>query len=148
MNKFYVIIYHPSRFASLAYLNILIFGHLNSVIDTSKTKKSITLSLTIWGYPSRFSHYTLPNTAYHCWKHCDGIRLRFHGMKYFISYHETVHFKRRNASFHPVKQTDTSPPIARELWFTRKRIRFLLHNDQQKNVIDNPKSWGIAWWIL
>ena len=28
------------------------------------------------------------------------------------------------------------------LWFcfTRKRIRFLLHNDQLKNVMDNPKS--------
>ena len=34
-------------------------------------------------------------------------RLRFHGMKYFVSYHETVRFKRRNTSFHPVKRTDT-----------------------------------------
>ena len=28
--------------------------------------------------------------------------------KYFISYHETVRSKRRNALFHPVNQTDTS----------------------------------------
>ena len=67
MNKFYVIIYHPSRFVSILYLNILIFRYLNSVIDTSKTEISITLSITIWGYPSRYSHYTLPDTAYHCW---------------------------------------------------------------------------------
>ena len=151
------------------------------MIDTSKTGKSITLSITFWGYPSRFSHYTLSNTAYHCWKACDGlasgkvtvswgcviihritrnklnilaprithglrgkrpvrsrnricvtliicgfsprphrslsvnynpmkknhIRLRFHGTKHFVSYHETVRFKRRNTSFHPVKRTDT-----------------------------------------
>ena len=67
MNKFYVIIYHPSRFVSILYLNMLIFRYLNSVIDTSKTEISITLSITIWGYPSRYSHYTLPDTAYHCW---------------------------------------------------------------------------------
>ena len=110
MNKFYVIIYHPSRFTSLTPINILIYRYLNSVIDTSKMGKSITLSITIWGYPSRFSHYTLSHTTYHCWKACNGWhqrRLRFHGMKYFVSFHETVCFKRRNTSFHPVKRTDT-----------------------------------------
>lgn len=76
----------------------------------------------------------------------DGIRerLRFHGMKYFVSYHETVWFKRRNTLFHPVKQTETSQsnfrPIGKEFCFTRKRIQHLLHNVHQKNVIDNPKS--------
>ena len=34
--------------------------------------------------------------------------LRFHAMKHFVPYHETVRFKRRNTSFHPVKRTDTS----------------------------------------
>ena len=111
--EFYVIIYHPSRFASLIHLNILIYRYLNSVTDTSKTEKSITLSITIWGYPSRFSHYTLPNTAYNRlhlrWMAIRKVNgLRFHGMKYFISYHETVCFKRRNTSFHSVKRTDTS----------------------------------------
>ena len=33
------------------------------MIDTSKTEISLTLSLTIWRYPSRFSHYTLPDTV-------------------------------------------------------------------------------------
>lgn len=28
--------------------------------------------------------------------------------KHFVSYHETVRFKLRNALFHPVKLTDTS----------------------------------------
>ena len=59
-NKFYVIIYHPSRFASVIYLNMLICRYLNGVTDTSETDKTITLSITIWGYPSRFSHYTTP----------------------------------------------------------------------------------------
>ena len=63
MNKFYVIIYHPSRFICITHLNILIYRHLNSVIDTSETEISITLSITIWGYPSRFSHYTLSDTG-------------------------------------------------------------------------------------
>ena len=76
MNKFYVIIYHPSRFVCIIHLYILIYRHLNSVIDTSKTEISLTLSITIWGYPSRFSHYTLSDTAYHCWKACDGWHLR------------------------------------------------------------------------
>ena len=40
-------------------------------MDTSKTEISITLSITIWGYPSQYSHYTLPDTAYHCWNTCD-----------------------------------------------------------------------------
>ena len=31
-------------------------------------------------------------------------RLRFHGMKHFVSYHETVRSKRRNTSFHPVNE--------------------------------------------
>ena len=35
------------------------------------------------------------------------LRLRFHGMKHFVPYHETVCFKRRNTLFHPVKQADT-----------------------------------------
>ena len=35
-----------------------IYRYLDNVTDTSKTGKSITLSITIWGYPSRFSHYT------------------------------------------------------------------------------------------
>ena len=63
MNKFYVIIYHPSRFASLTHLDILIYRHLYGVIDTSKTEKSITLSITIWGYPcKRLRVYTLHNS--------------------------------------------------------------------------------------
>ena len=37
----------------------------------------------------------------------DGNQTRFHGMKHFVSYYETVRFKRRNTSFHPVKRTDT-----------------------------------------
>ena len=73
MNKFYVIIYHPSRFVCIIHLYILIYRHLNSVIDTSKTEISLTLSITIWGYPSRYSHYTLPDTAYHCWNTCDRL---------------------------------------------------------------------------
>ena len=40
-------------------------------MDTSKTEISITLSITIWGYPSQYSHYTLPDTVYHCWNTCD-----------------------------------------------------------------------------
>ena len=63
MNSFYVIIYHPSRFACIIHLNMLIYRYLNSVIDTSKTEISLTLSITIWDYPSRFSHYTLPDTV-------------------------------------------------------------------------------------
>lgn len=50
-----------------------------------------------------------------------------------VSYVETVRFKRRNTSFHPVKRTDTSQscfrPIGKEFWFTRKQIQLLLHND-------------------
>ncbi|MEH2790041.1 hypothetical protein V7T18_05120 [Segatella copri] len=34
MNKFYVIIYHPSRFASLTHLDILTYRHLNGVMDS------------------------------------------------------------------------------------------------------------------
>ena len=43
---------------------MLIYRHLNNVIDTSKTEISITLFITI-------SHYTLSDTAYHCWNTCD-----------------------------------------------------------------------------
>ena len=61
-----------------------------------------------------------------------------------VSYHETVRFKRRNTLFHPVKRTDTSRARFRRIGmgfcFIRKRIRYLLHNNQQKIVIDNPKS--------
>ena len=99
MNKFYVIIYHPSRFASLTHLNILIFDNLNSVIDTSKTEKSITLSITIWGYPSRFSHYTLSNTAYHCWKAYNGLASE----KVTVSWHEIFCFIPWNCSFQAEK---------------------------------------------
>ncbi len=57
-------------------------------------------------------------------------------MKHFVSYHETVWFKRRNTLFHPVKQTDTSHSrfryIGRGLCFIRKRIRFLLYNDHRQ----------------
>ena len=88
MNKFYVIIYHPSRFACIIHLNMLIYRYLNSVIDTSKTEISLTLSITIWGYPSRFSHCTLSDTAYHCWKACDGWHLR----KVTVSWHKTFCF--------------------------------------------------------
>ena len=59
MNKFYVIIYHPSRFICITHLNILIYRHLNSVIDTSKTEISITLSITNSLHLSRFSAYLL-----------------------------------------------------------------------------------------
>ena len=55
--------------------------------------------------------------------------------KHFISYHETVRFKRRNVPFHPVNQTDTSHSLFRYIGkkcFTRKRIRFLLHNDHRQ----------------
>lgn len=57
-------------------------------------------------------------------------------MRHFVSYHETVCFKRRNTLFHPVKQTDTLLSrfryIGRGLCFIRKRIRFLLHNDHRQ----------------
>ena len=57
-------------------------------------------------------------------------------MKHFVSYHETVCFKQRNALFHPVEQTDTSHSrfryIGRGLCFIRKRIRFLLYNDHRQ----------------
>ena len=99
MNKFYVIIYHPSRFARITCLNILIYRNLNSVTDTSKTEKSITLSLTNWGYPSRFSHYTLPNTAYHCWKAYDG----WHQRNVTVSWHEIFYFIPRNCLFQAEK---------------------------------------------
>ena len=71
-------------------------------------------------YPSRFG--VIPHdflTTLHQILHkiverlaMDSIRerLRFHVMKHFVSYHETVRSKRRNTSFHPVKRTDT-------LWF-------------------------------
>ena len=172
MNKFYEIIYHPSRFAPLVYLNMLIYRYLNCVIDTSKTEKSITLSITIWGYPSRFSHYTLSDTAYHCWKAYNGLASE----KVTVSWHEIFCFIPWNCSFqaekHFVSSCETNrqsfcPYIYLEsyswwrltinvsillppLWFcfTRNRIQLLLHNDQQKNVRDNPKSWWIAWWIL
>ena len=42
---------------------MLIYRHLNSVIDTSKTEISLTLSITIWGYPSRFSHYQISHSV-------------------------------------------------------------------------------------
>ena len=112
MNKFYEIIYHPSRFAPLVYLNMLIYRYLNGVIDTSKTEKSITLSITIWGYPSRFSHYTLSDTAYHCWKHCNGIWERLHQGKVTVSWNETFCFIPWNCSFqtekHFVSSCETS----------------------------------------
>lgn len=57
-------------------------------------------------------------------------------MKHFVSYHETVCFKRRSTLFRPVKQTDTSHSrfryIGKGLYFIRKRIRFLLHNDHRQ----------------
>ena len=151
MNKFCEIIYHPSRFVLLVCLNILIYRYLNGVIDASKTKKSITLSITIWGYPSRFSHYTLSDTAYHC--------LQWHLRKVTVSWYETFCSIRWNCLFqaekHFVSPCETSRRLSpasashrKEFCFTRKRIRFLLHNYQQKNVRDNPKSWWIAWWIL
>ena len=99
MNKFYVIIYHPSRFACITCLNILIYRYLNSVIDTSKTEISITLSITIWGYPSRFSHYTLSDTAYFCWNTYDGWHLR----KVTVSWHEIFCFIPWNCSFQAEK---------------------------------------------
>ena len=151
MNKFCEIIYHPSRFVLLVCLNILICRYLNGVIDASKTEKSITLSITIWGYPSRFSHYTLSDTAYHCWKlaMASGYgfmvwNILFHTMKLFVSSRETLCFTLWNK---PIL-CPASASHRKEFCFTRKRIRFLLHNYQQKNVRDNPKSWRIAWWIL
>ena len=99
MNKFYVIIYHPSRFACIIHLNMLIYRYLNSVIDTSKTEISLTLSITIWGYPSRFSHCTLSDTAYHCWKACDGWHLR----KVTVSWHKTFCFVPWNCLFRLLK---------------------------------------------
>ena len=56
-------IYHPSRFAIKTHINLLIYRYFNSVIDTPKTGISITLSLTIWRYPSRFSHHQIPHTV-------------------------------------------------------------------------------------
>ena len=56
--------------------------------------------------------------------------------KHFISHHKTVRFKRRNAPFHPVNQTDMSHSrfryIGKGFCFTRKRIRFLQHNDHRQ----------------
>ena len=40
MNKFYVIIYHPSRFVCIIHLSMLIYRYLGRVIDASKTGKS------------------------------------------------------------------------------------------------------------
>lgn len=56
-------IYHPSRFTHITDPNILIYRYLNSVIDTPKAEVSITLSITIWRYPSRFSHHQIPHTV-------------------------------------------------------------------------------------
>ena len=42
---------------------MLIYKHLNSVTDTPKTEISITLSITILGYPSRFSHYQISHSV-------------------------------------------------------------------------------------
>ena len=159
MNKFCEIIYHPSRFAPLVYLNMLIYRYLNCVIDTSKTEKSITLSITIWGYPSRFSHYTLSDTAYH-WKSLRWMasekgygfmawNILFHTMKLFVSSGETLRFILWNEpiqSFCPYiyylesyswwRLTINVSILLPPLWFcfTRNRIQLLLHNDQQKNV--------------
>ena len=151
MNKFYVIIYHPSRFVSLIHLNVLIYRRLCGVIDTSKMEKSITLSITIWGYPSRFSHYTLYQLQIFLLTLTMAIRhgfmewnILFHTMKLFVSSGETLRFILWNE---PIRLVPASA-ICKGFCFTRKQIRFLLHNDQQKNVRDNPKSWWIAWWIL
>ena len=168
MNKFCEIIYHPSRFVPPVCINILIYRYLNGVIDASKTEKSITLSLTIWGYPSRFSHYTLSDTKeatlrnvpqlvlYGIW---EGQLQIWLSIKVTVSWYETFCSIPWNCLFqaekHFVSPCETSRyvsvlwlPHRKEFCFTRKRIRFLLHNYQQKNVRDNPKSWWIAWWIL
>ena len=148
MNKFYVIIYHPSRFAPLTPINMLIYRYLNSVIDTSKTEKSITLSITIWGYPSRFSHHTLSDTAYFCWNTLtmDGTRkwhgfmewnILFHTMKLFVSSGETLRFILWNEQtrLKAFALSESSGVCFTRKWkssgfcFTRKRIRLLLHND-------------------
>ena len=56
-------IYHPSRFIVEIHINLLIYRHFNSVMDTPKTGISITLSLTIWLHPSRFSHHQVSHAV-------------------------------------------------------------------------------------
>ena len=100
-------------------------------------------------YPSRFGviphdflttlyqilHIIVESIAMASEKGCIRERLRFHGMKHFVSYHETVRSKRRNTLFHPVKQADTFQSCFRrvqscfrhrqEFCFTRNRIQLL-----------------------
>ena len=122
MNKFCEIIYHPSRFVPHVCINILIYRYLNGVIDASKTEKPSR-------YPSRFGviphdflttlyqilHIIVESIAMASEKGCIRERLRFHGMKHFVLYHETVRSKRRNTLFHPVKQADTSQSCFRRV---------------------------------
>lgn len=56
-------IYHPSRFIVEIHINLLIYRYFNSVTDTPKTEISITLSLTIWLHPSRFSHHQVSHAV-------------------------------------------------------------------------------------
>lgn len=57
------LIYHPSRFIVEIHINLLIYRYFNSVMDTPKTGISITLSLTIWLHPSRFSHHQVSHAV-------------------------------------------------------------------------------------
>lgn len=57
------LIYHPSRFIVKIHINLLIYRYFNSVMDTPKTGISITLSLTIWLHPSRFSHHQVSHAV-------------------------------------------------------------------------------------
>ena len=56
-------IYHPSRFIVEIHINLLIYRYFNSVMDTPETGISITLSLTIWLHPSRFSHHKISHAV-------------------------------------------------------------------------------------
>ena len=56
-------IYHPSRFIVEIHINLLIYRYFNSVMDTPETGISITLSLTIWLHPSRFSHHQVSHAV-------------------------------------------------------------------------------------
>ena len=143
MNKFCEIIYHPSRFVLLVCLNILICRYLNGVIDASKTEKSFTLSITIWGYPSRFSHYTLSDTAYHCWKLAMASE-----RKVTVSWYETFCSIPWNCLFqaekHFVSPCETSRfsvllphPIARSFALLVNESGFFC-------IIISRKTWGIT----
>ena len=150
MNKFCEIIYHPSRFVPPVCINILIYRYLNGVIDASKTEKSITLSLTIWGYPSRFSHYTLSDTKeatlrnvpqlvlYGIW---EGQLQIWLSIKVTVSWYETFCSISWNTLFHPVKQADTCQSCDFRI---ARSFALLVNESGFFCIIISRKTWGIT----